>query len=73
MSHKVLITDSLAPQGVERLRAFAELGVDERPGLKGEDLLRAIPAYQGLIIRSGTQVTKEIIATATLPPNKALS
>jgi D-3-phosphoglycerate dehydrogenase len=65
MSHKVLITDALAPQGLERLRAFAELEVDERPGLKGEELLQTIPAYHGLIIRSGTRVTKEVIAAAT--------
>lgn len=65
MAHRVLISDSLSEQGLERLRACPEIEVDVRPGLKGEELLRAIPAYQGLIIRSGTKVTKEVIDAAT--------
>jgi len=65
MSHKVLISDPLSAQGLDRLQACAELEIDLRPGLKGEELLRAIPTYHGLIIRSGTKVTKEVIAAAT--------
>ena len=65
MSHKVLISDALSEQGLERLHACPELEIDLRPGLKGDELLRAIPAYQGLIIRSGTKVTKEVIDAAT--------
>jgi D-3-phosphoglycerate dehydrogenase / 2-oxoglutarate reductase len=65
MSHKVLITDSLAQQGLDRLHSYADLEVDIRPGLSPEELAREIPPYQGLIIRSGTRVTKEAIAAAT--------
>jgi D-3-phosphoglycerate dehydrogenase len=65
MPHKVLISDSLSKQGLERLQACPDLEVDVRPGLKGEELLRAIPAYHGLIIRSGTKVTKDVIGAAT--------
>ncbi len=65
MSHKVLITDPLAQQGLDRLSAYADLEVDIRPGLSPEEFVRAIPPYQGLIIRSGTRVTKEAIAAAT--------
>lgn len=65
MSYKVLISDPLSEQGLERLHACPELEVALRPGLKGDELLRTIPAYQGLIIRSGTKVTKEVIAAAT--------
>ncbi|MBI3245383.1 MAG: phosphoglycerate dehydrogenase [Deltaproteobacteria bacterium] len=65
MSHKVLVSDSLSEQGLERLHASTNLEVDVRPGLKGEELLHAIPAYHGLIIRSGTKVTKEVLAAAT--------
>jgi D-3-phosphoglycerate dehydrogenase len=65
MSHKVLITDPLAPQGMERLRAHADLEVDVRPGLDAEELARVISPYEGLIIRSGTRVTKAAITAAT--------
>ncbi|MGE0679763.1 MAG: phosphoglycerate dehydrogenase [Candidatus Binatia bacterium] len=65
MSNKVLISDSLSEQGLERLRECSELEVEVCPGIKGDELLRIIPAYEGLIIRSGTKVTKEVIAAAT--------
>src|SRR5229473_1586606 len=64
MSHKVLITDSLAQQGLDRLSSYADLEVDIRPGLSPEEFVRVIPPYQGLIIRSGTRVTKEALAAA---------
>ncbi|MBI3801337.1 MAG: phosphoglycerate dehydrogenase, partial [Deltaproteobacteria bacterium] len=65
MSHKVLITDPLAQQGLDRLSAYADLAVDLRPGLSPEELVRQIPPYEGLIIRSGTRVTKDALAAAT--------
>jgi len=64
MSHKVLITDPLAPQGLDRLSACADLEADLRPGLAPEELMRQIPPYEGLIIRSGTRVTKDVLAAA---------
>jgi D-3-phosphoglycerate dehydrogenase len=65
MSHKVLLTDPLAPQGLERLHTHADLEVELRPGLSHEELGRVIAPYHGLIVRSGTKVTKAVIATAT--------
>ena len=65
MSHRVLITDSLAPQGLERLRAYADLSIDIQIGLTPEELTSVIPPYEGLIIRSGTRVTKAAISAAT--------
>src|SRR5215475_3976919 len=65
MLHKVLITDPLAQQGLDRLHAYADLEVDLQPGLSPEELVRKIPPYQGLIIRSGTRVTKDALAAAT--------
>lgn len=65
MSHKVLITDALVAQGLERLHAYADLEVDVRPGLTTDELIRVIPPYEGLIIRSGTRVTKAVVAAAT--------
>lgn len=56
---RVLITDPLAPQGVERLSREAE--VDVRLGLKGADLLEAIEAYDALVVRSETRVTRDVI------------
>lgn len=56
---RVLITDPIAQEGIDRL--VAEVQVDVRLGLKGEDLLAAIPAYDALIVRSETKVTEAVL------------
>jgi D-3-phosphoglycerate dehydrogenase len=58
---KVLVSDGIDKQGAELLRA-AGLTVDEKIGLKPEELLKVIPEYDAIIVRSATKVTKEIIA-----------
>ena len=60
---KVLISDALSPAAV---KIFQERGVevDQRNGLKPEELKEIIGQYDGLAIRSNTKVTKEILAAA---------
>jgi len=59
---KVLVTDTLADQGLAILEQSAGLEVDYRPGLSPADLLEAIADAEALVIRSGTQVTADVIA-----------
>jgi D-3-phosphoglycerate dehydrogenase len=61
---KVLISDNLAPIGAEILRE-AGLEVDVKTGLPPEELIKIIPEYDGLIIRSATKVTADVIEAAT--------
>lgn len=63
-AHKVLITDRLARQGVDRLRTQPDIAFDFRPGLSEADLTACIGAYHGLIVRSGTRVTPDVIGAA---------
>ncbi len=65
MGHKVLITDSLASQGLNRLNSYPDLEVEARQELSAQELIQCIPAYHALIIRSGTTVTPEIVAAAS--------
>jgi D-3-phosphoglycerate dehydrogenase / 2-oxoglutarate reductase len=60
---KVLISDNLAPVGAQILED-AGLEVNIRTGLAPEELVRIIPEYDGLVIRSATRVTAEIIEAA---------
>ncbi len=60
---RVLVSDALAEKGVEILKKGG-LKVDVNVGLKPEALLKIIPDYDGLIIRSATKVTKEVVAAA---------
>ena len=61
---KVLVTDSLAPQGVEVLKQARGLEVIDRAGASPDELLQLIGDAEGLVIRSGTKVTADVIAKA---------
>jgi D-3-phosphoglycerate dehydrogenase len=56
---KVLVADPIAEEGVEILRSVAE--VDVKTGLKPEELVAIIGDYEGLLVRSQTQVTAGVI------------
>ncbi len=56
---RVLVTEPIAADGIEALRREAD--VDVRLGLTPEQLLDAIPGYQGLIVRSETKVTAAVL------------
>ena len=60
---KVLISDKMSPRAAE---IFRERGVevDVKPGLSPEELREIIGEYDGLAIRSATNVTADIIAAA---------
>jgi D-3-phosphoglycerate dehydrogenase len=60
---KVLISDSLSAQGVTILEKGG-LSVDIKTKLTPAQLIEEIGQYDGLIIRSGTKVTKDVIAAA---------
>ncbi|MEX2238680.1 MAG: phosphoglycerate dehydrogenase [Dehalococcoidia bacterium] len=59
---KVLVSDPIAEDGIELLRRHAE--VDVRTGLPPEELVRIIPEYEALIVRSETKVNSELLAAA---------
>ncbi|MEM0360700.1 MAG: hydroxyacid dehydrogenase [Candidatus Diapherotrites archaeon] len=62
---KVIITDKLAKEGVEKLKK-AGFEVTEDFESKGTALAAKIKEYDALIVRSGTQVTAEIINASNL-------
>jgi D-3-phosphoglycerate dehydrogenase len=59
---KVLITEALAERGVDLLKK--EFEVDVLLGLSPEELLEKIGPYDGLVVRSATKVTAEVIERA---------
>jgi D-3-phosphoglycerate dehydrogenase len=58
---KVLVADKLNKAGVEALQAEPGIEVDVKTGLKPEELKSIIGDYEGLVVRSDTKVTAEII------------
>lgn len=60
---KVLISDQMSPRCIAALRKHA-VEVEYKPGLSTADLLEEITFYDGLIVRSASKVTAEIIDRA---------
>jgi len=58
---KILITDGLSSEGLDILNSASELEVVEKKGISKEELLEEIKNYNGIIVRSATKVTKEVI------------
>ena len=59
---KVLVTEPLAESGLALLRE--EVEVDVRPELAAQGLAEAVGEYHGLIVRSQTKVTAEVVDAA---------
>jgi len=60
----VLISDSLDPRCVGILEHEGHT-VRNAPGLTAEELLRLIPEYEVLLVRSATKVSEQVIAAGT--------
>ena len=57
---RVFISDKLEAGGLELLK-HAGQELDNRPGLKGAELKQAMQAADGMIVRSGTKVTADLL------------
>jgi len=64
VAYRVLLTDPLGPEGLARLREQPDLEIEARPGLAPAALAEAVRGFHGLIIRSGTKVTADVLARA---------
>ena len=58
---RVLISDNLSPVGLRLLEQTSGIEADVRTGLSTHDLRQALQESDGIIIRSGTRLTAEIL------------
>jgi D-3-phosphoglycerate dehydrogenase len=62
---KILVTDSLAPEGLAVFQNAGGFEVDVKIGLKPDELKKICGEYDGWVIRSGTKITAELIEAAS--------
>jgi D-3-phosphoglycerate dehydrogenase len=62
---RILIADTIADSGLALLREHPDVDVTVQTGLSPEALRATIPAYHGLVVRSATRVTAELLEAAT--------
>lgn len=58
----VLVSDGLEEEGLELLREVASVTVDAK--ITPEDLIKVLPEYDALIVRSRTKVTKDVLQSS---------
>jgi len=61
MTPNVLVADSISPRGIGELKRDGMLGVTINTGLSEPELIKIIPAFSGLVVRSQTKVTAPIL------------
>ncbi|MGB2938654.1 MAG: phosphoglycerate dehydrogenase [Phycisphaerae bacterium] len=59
---KILVSDKLADEGIEILKAEPGFEVDVRTDLTPDQLKSEIGKYDGIVIRSGTKLTADVLA-----------
>ena len=62
---RVLVAEPIAPEGVQELRSYPALQVVERSGLTPDELRRAVASCAALVVRSQTEVTREVMESGT--------
>ena len=60
---KVLISDSMS-KTAQKIFEKNKITVDVKTGLSEEEIIKIIPEYDGMVVRSATKVTKNIISSA---------
>jgi D-3-phosphoglycerate dehydrogenase len=61
---RVLVADKIAMDALVPLRSDARFQVEEKQGLSGEELARAIATADAVIVRSATKIPREALAYA---------
>jgi D-3-phosphoglycerate dehydrogenase len=58
---RVLVTDNISEEGLNRLVWDKTIAVDIKPGVKHEDLVKVIGNYDAIITRSGTSIPASLV------------
>ncbi len=61
---KILVSDSIAEEGIQILKETEEIDVDVNVGLSQENLKQIIGNYDAIIIRSATKVSEDLLNAA---------
>jgi len=62
--YKILVADSLPKEILEKYDKSENITVDNKSGISKEELMEILPEYDGLVVRSRTKVTADVLAKA---------
>ena len=61
----ILVADSLPAAILERYNTLDDVRVDNRAGISKDELVKILPEYDGLVVRSRTKVTPDVLENAS--------
>jgi D-3-phosphoglycerate dehydrogenase len=62
--YKILVSDSLPAFILEKYNKVKDITVDNKSGISKEEMMEILPQYEGLVVRSRTKVTADVLAKA---------
>jgi len=62
---KILLADSLDKEALDKLKAMPQFEVTLKTGMDEAELVRTIPGFQAVVVRSATKITRKVIEAAT--------
>ncbi len=65
MTHRILVSDNVHQQGIDRFTSRPGFAVEVKIGLPPDELTKILGDYHALVIRSATKVTKDLLEAAT--------
>jgi D-3-phosphoglycerate dehydrogenase len=62
---KILVADALNPEAMEKLNGISSLDITLKTGMDEAELMKTIPGFNAIVVRSATKVTKNVLDSAT--------
>jgi D-3-phosphoglycerate dehydrogenase len=61
---KILLADSLDKEAVEKLKSLPQFEVTMKTGMDEAELVKTIPGFNAVVVRSATRITRKVIDAA---------
>jgi D-3-phosphoglycerate dehydrogenase len=61
---RILLADSLDKEAVEKLKSLPQFEVTVKTGMDEAELVKTIPGFHGVVVRSATKITRKVIEAA---------
>jgi D-3-phosphoglycerate dehydrogenase len=61
---KILLADSLDKEAVDKLKSFPQFEVTIKTGMDEPELIKTIPGFNAVVVRSATKITRQVIEAA---------
>jgi D-3-phosphoglycerate dehydrogenase len=61
---KILLADSLDKEAVDKLKSISQFEVTIKTGMDEPEIIRTIPGFNAVVVRSATKITRKVIEAA---------